>query len=530
MSRKKTHEEFISEISTINPHIKIIGKYKAWNEKIACECMICGYNWESRPNNLLNNRGCPKCSLERRSNLRRKTQQQFLDEMKIYNSNIEVLGQYINNITPIKCRCKICGHIWDTSIPINLLRCSFCCPVCFGKHSGNRQIIGTEKYLERLKSINSSLIPMEEYINNSTSILHKCIICGGEYNYVPAYLLNSGHCVICQGNGSIVQYGINSLEDTHPDIASMIIDKKIPKRVSCVSSVKTDFICSNCGAIVKNKEISYVVKHGLSCKKCSDGVSYPMKFVVNVLEQLDIDYRTEVSFRDWHFDFYDRKYKPRYDIVFNNYIIEVDGGFHKRLHSKSKLSLDDVNYIDLMKDKLANSKGYKVIRIDAYKSDLEYMKNSVTNSKLSILFDLQNIDWNMCHNNAISSRVKEVCDIWNNCKNPSVQEVGKMSGYNPNSVRVWLKKGAKIRLCNYDPKQEMRKNSKKPHHNISVICLNHKTVFESLKSAAMNYNINDSSSISRSCKNRNYSGGKDPKNGEPLYWMYYKDYLNMEVV
>ena len=524
MSRRKTHEEFIGEMINVNPNIEIVGKYKKHDSKIDCECIVCGNTWSSKPNNLLNGRGCPKCSLERRSNIRRKTQEQFVEEMKIKNPNIEILGQYINNQTPIKCRCKICGCEWESSIPVNLLKCSYCCPECFKINSSNRERMGDEEYINRLIDNNIPVLPIEKYVNNSTPILHKCSLCGAQHNYAPNYLLQNKKCVVCQGSGIVVQYGINSLADTHPEIANMIIDKEVPKKTSYLSAYRTDFICKNCGAIVKNKEIRYVVKRGLSCQKCSDGISYPMKFVVNVLEQLNINYRTEVTFKNWNFEFYNRKYTPRYDIVFDNYIIEVDGGFHKRVHNKSKLKLDDIKYIDSMKDNLAEYNGYKLIRIDAYESDINYMKESILNSILSKKYNLEKICWEECHKNAIKSYVKEVCDIWNTLNNPSVKEVQKNCGYNIASVRQWLKVGAKINLCNYNPKEEMIKNGKIPHHEKSVICLNHMKIFKSLKNAAQFYSINCSGSISRSCKNRNYSGGKDPKSGEPLYWMYYKDY------
>lgn len=530
MSRRKTHEEFIGEMININPNIEIVGKYKKHDSKIDCECIVCGNTWSSKPNNLLNGRGCPKCSIERRSNIRRKTQEQFVEEMKIKNPNIEILGQYINNQTPIKCRCKICGCEWESSIPVNLLKCSYCCPECFKINSSNRERMGDEEYCRRLKNENIPLLPIEKYINNSTPILHKCSLCGGEHKYAPNSLLQNKKCVICQGYGIVVQYGINSLADTHPEIASMVIDKELSKKVSAKSVTRTDFICKNCGTVVKNKEIRYVVNHGLSCQICSDGISYPMKFVTNVLEQLNVEYRTEVSFKNWYFDFDNRKYIPRYDIVFDNYIIEVDGGFHKRVHNKSKLTLNDIKYIDSMKDKLAVDNGYKLIRIAAYESDMDYMKNSIINSTLSKIYNLKEIRWDECHKNSIKSYVKEVCDIWNNLSNPSVKEVHKNCGYNIASVRRWLKIGAKINLCNYDPKKEMIKNAKIPHHGKSVICLNYMKTFKSLKDAAKYYNINHSESISRSCKNRNYSGGKDPKSGKPLFWMYYEDYIKAKVV
>lgn len=67
---------------------------------------------------------------------KRKTQEEFVKEMNNINPNIKILGKYINKQTPIKCKCKICGCEWDTSIPTNLLRFRLCCPECLFKRCG----------------------------------------------------------------------------------------------------------------------------------------------------------------------------------------------------------------------------------------------------------------------------------------------------------------------------------------------------------------------------------------------------------
>jgi hypothetical protein len=47
-------------------------------------------------------------------------------------------------------------------------------------------------------------------------------------------------------------------------------------------------------------------------------------------------------------------------------------------------------------------------------------------------------------------------------------------------------------------------------------------MFKSIKDAESFYNINN---IFSCCNNKIKSAGKHPKTGEPLIWMYYKDYL-----
>ena len=61
MPRRKTHEEFIEEMKAINPDIEILGEYIGAREKVLCRCRIDGYEWEITPTHLLRGQGCPKC-------------------------------------------------------------------------------------------------------------------------------------------------------------------------------------------------------------------------------------------------------------------------------------------------------------------------------------------------------------------------------------------------------------------------------------------------------------------------------------
>lgn len=62
---------------------------------------------------------------------KKKTHEDFVNEMKIVNSNIEIIGIYTDSKTTIKCRCKIDGYEWD-GFPTNLLRGNGCA-VCANK-------------------------------------------------------------------------------------------------------------------------------------------------------------------------------------------------------------------------------------------------------------------------------------------------------------------------------------------------------------------------------------------------------------
>lgn len=382
-----------------------------------------------------------------------------------------------------------------------------------------------EEYITDLIKNNISLRPIESYINSATPILHKCLDCGAIRKYIPNDVLRRKHCTICQGNDLVVEYGINSLWDTNPEIAEMLEDKEEGKIYSYKSTKKTNFICPNCYSLVKNKKIQYVVKHGLPCQKCSDGISYPMKFVTCMFNQLNVSYETEVVFNNWIFDFHGRDYKPRYDIVFSKYIVEVDGAIHMKKHSKSTMPIEDIKYIDFNKDQLAIKNGYEMIRIDCYNSNQDYISNNILNSKLNDIFDLSKIDWLECHKYAISSKVKEVCDYWNKLETPSVTQVFTDLKMPRITVQRWLKQGSLIWMCNYNAYEEGMKNRKKTKikNCRSVICLNNKKRYISSIEAAKTYKIS-SSTISVACSGKCKYAGKT-NTGERLVWMYYDEYI-----
>ena len=147
--KKKTHEEFVAELKEINANINVIGKYKGNKKKIKCRCLICGDEWYPIPNALLRGTKCPKCFGNKK-----KTHKEFVNQMKIVNPDIEILGKYSGALAKIKCRCMICDAIWETRPSI--LLSEFGCPRCTISKGENK----IEKYL---KDNNIYYIPQKKF-------------------------------------------------------------------------------------------------------------------------------------------------------------------------------------------------------------------------------------------------------------------------------------------------------------------------------------------------------------------------------
>lgn len=62
--QQKTHEQFVSQMSIINPDVIISGKYIAAQDHVECTCKLCGNIWNTTTaTSLLSGSGCPKCTL-----------------------------------------------------------------------------------------------------------------------------------------------------------------------------------------------------------------------------------------------------------------------------------------------------------------------------------------------------------------------------------------------------------------------------------------------------------------------------------
>lgn len=148
--RYKTNKEIYKEMN--NENIELLTEYKGSEKPITCRCKICGYIWTTIPKVLTTNKsGCPKCGREKATKAETKTREQFILEMSKIDNSIEIIGDYVNTHTKIKCRCKRCGRIWF-AYPANLLNKSAGCPGCNAS-------IGEKLMLDILTSLGIDYVP-----------------------------------------------------------------------------------------------------------------------------------------------------------------------------------------------------------------------------------------------------------------------------------------------------------------------------------------------------------------------------------
>ena len=323
----------------------------------------------------------------------------------------------------------------------------------------------------------------------------------------------------------------NTIAATHPHLIKYFANKEDALKYSVGSHKKIYMKCPDCG-LERKLEVCILAYVGFGCLKCSDGKPYPEKFLFNVLQQL-LDQKFQSQLSKTTFKWCD-KYK--YDNYINNIncIIETHGIQHYEEINNNWQSLEKTQDNDFDKEWIARKSNIKnYIILDCRKSTMEWIKNSIMNSRLPNLlnFKEEDINWLKCHEYAYNSLVKLVCDLWDDGIK-STTKIAEIFQITSNTVGKYLKQGFKLGWCNYDQEIKSKYNSlKMVRHNCKgVICLTTGEIFNSLKEAGTKYNILSTSSISGCCIKRCEHSGKHPITGEKLKWMYYDEYLKLQSI
>lgn len=369
-----------------------------------------------------------------------------------------------------------------------------------------------EEFLQRLKDKNILYVPLEEYKTMATKIKWKCYKNPNHiFEATPNHILGGKGCPYCCRRKVFV--GETDLWTTNPNVANMLENSNEGYLYTAFSNHRTNWKCPNCGHLINNRAISDMTTYGLYCPVCSDGVSYPEKFVANLLKQLEIDFihdRPTKWSENKRYDFYIEKYNMIIECHGLQHYKEVFGSFGKTRNLKEE-QLNDV-----FKRNIAFANGIeKYIVIDCRNSDKDFLYNSILNSELSIAFDLQKVDWNKCNEYANKSYYMDILEYYNNgMKNPV--EIAKKVKISHTSVVSALHKLTKSGLCNYNPKDTCRICWGK-----KTICLETQEVFNSINDAAVFAGVAPQG-VSTACRNKQKTAGG-------YHWQFYEDYLKQNL-
>jgi DNA-directed RNA polymerase subunit RPC12/RpoP len=342
-------------------------------------------------------------------------------------------------------------------------------------------------------------------------------------------LLNGQGCPVCSGKRIVVK-GINDMWTTNPNLAKLLANPEDGYKYSQGSDKKVDWKCPECGNIIKNKLISQIKLQGLSCPKCSDGISYPEKFMYNLLQQLNVDFEYQKKF-DWCK--YELNGKQKYGIYdfyipSKQIIIEMDGGLGHGKRMIGNYKKEETVLIDHIKDQLAKEHEIKPIRIDCdyeKESQFLYIKKNILKSKLYKLYVFKNIDWNLINIECQKSIIYKVCTYKKNHSNETTTEIAKKFKLHQCTIIDYLKRGNKNGWCVYNAKEEMHRVLKMNAINHGkkcckkVICITTNTIYHSEIEASKSTGVYFSNI--GACCNHRYGY----KTSGKLKWMFLDEFM-----
>lgn len=305
---------------------------------------------------------------------------------------------------------------------------------------------------------------------------YKCLKCGNTHK-IDEYKLNQGQgCNICCPNTQKVVKEINSIWTTNPELVKYFVNEEDSWKYTGYCNKNVLMICPNCGC-KKEVRISSLSTQGFRCDKCYDGISIPNKLIFRLLERLGMKFKSEYSPK-WispkRYDFY-------FTLNGEQYVCEVNGIQHYEETNRGR-SLRDEQENDRTKKELALSNGIKeenYIVIDCRKSELNWIKEHILNSKFNEIFDMSNIDWNRIYDQSMSSKIKESSDLWNN--GYTVSEIANEFKLCSETIRKYLRKAMELNWCIYNAKESSKIRRKKTVVNRKqIICMNNGLIFNSL--------------------------------------------------
>lgn len=229
--KRKTHDQYVRELSLVNPNIEVIESYQTAQSKIAHRCKLCGHEWSVTPSSLLHGNGCPKCA-----NRIPITHTSFLNSLPLnIKRNLDILGEYEGADIPILCKCKVCGFEF-TTIPARL-RYGNGCKKCADKLRGIALRKTHDQFVEELKQVNSDIEIIGKYITSKDPIECRCKKCGNIWTPCASSLLagfGCPHCLIPHGERDIEKY----LQDNNISYESQ---KKFPDLFGRKMKLSYDF-------------------------------------------------------------------------------------------------------------------------------------------------------------------------------------------------------------------------------------------------------------------------------------------------
>ena len=474
MSQKMTQEEYEQKIKDIyQDEYKVLGTYGKPHDKISFQHK-CGWIFETGGYYALCGKlNCPVCSMNS------KLIDTAVYQQKVINKSGEdyvVTGEYVDMHTPIAMRHKKCScpqGFFDFHIqPADFLYGSGICP--YERHRITS--ITIDDIQRKLDEFQPGYKCISESYNGPDQKLD--ILCTQQHVYstsVDSIYLGNG-CPYCSNKA--VLKGYNDYWTTHPDRAQYLLNPDDGYSFTYGTTQSQYFRCLICGKIHYKKPIDAFSNSGRFICECNDGISYPEKFMIALLKQLGEPYIYQYNSRyakwcdKYRYDFYLPRFKA---------IIEINGMQHYKRNGAFG-NYDQLVLNDKQKESLAkNNNINNYIVIDCRYSEFNFVKQSILNSQLSDLLNLQSVDWKQCNIEANSSIMCDVAKLWNEGYE-SANAIAIALNISQTTAMRYLESAGQCGLCDFN-RDKHRKEVNHGAKRIPIKCVETNTKFKSINDA-----------------------------------------------
>ena len=296
------------------------------------------------------------------------TNEEYIERCKEKGYDLPI-EDYKGSDVPIKHLCVDCGKIYFQT-PYAHYNRGQGCPICgkkkaLKKRRGKTRRKTPQEYYNECKEKGLDL-PIEDYINNSTKIKHKCFR-GHIYKQIPKDHLSGKGCKECYTIERTLRNNTrkNQTLITRQDaFLEKCIQLGVDEPIDCLkyknSYTKLYFKC-NKGHIYEQSPDMHTTSNRLTgCPICRE--SHGEKFIRNYLDKHNIKYESQKRFHDLKdkeylsYDFY----LPKYRIL-----IEYQGQQHYKEcnYFGGKEKFQKQQYHDNLKREYAKDNGYKLLEL-----------------------------------------------------------------------------------------------------------------------------------------------------------------------
>ncbi len=388
--KRKTHNQFVSELESFNQYIKAIDTYITNKIKIKFYDTRCNHYWYATPDNILRGRGCSTCNKSVK-----KSDCEFKNELathKIHKGNIISLDMYKSANSTINLKCILCNHEWK-STPSRVLNENKGCKKCSHKIPKNK--LSEIEFKRKLFEKRSNEIELiDSYTISSKITKFKDNKCGHIFETTPDRILHSyTSCNICN----------LSIKKSNKEFELELSKHEIHK--GNIINVEP-YVSASHKILFKDKECNHEpwyaipsnILRGTGCPKCSNlRVSKISNLVFSSLKnKLDIEIMFGIE-NELLITKNNKKYYYDSFIPSSNTIIEYHG---KCWHSHPIIIQDGLydtyeklKSRDDLKRNIAIDSGYNFIEIyeldynnyiDVVDTLYEYLNSNTINNKLSV--------------------------------------------------------------------------------------------------------------------------------------------------